>query len=205
LRAIRAFRRRSAYFWGRGSIMTDMDKTESTAKWYVVHTYSGQETKVFSYLTELIESGEAGGAIKAVLMPTQDVVQVKNGKKIKTTRKFFPSYVLVEMDMTRESMHMVLAGGGVTGFIGGNKPQPLREDEARRILGQASDKGPRQSVSEIPFEVGDAVKIKDGPFKDFDGVVDKVYPEKGKVNVMVSVFGRSTPVEVDFVQVAPIS
>jgi transcriptional antiterminator NusG len=175
------------------------------ARWYVVHTYSGQESKIFDYLTDVINSGEMGDLIKSVLMPTQDVVQVKNGKKIKTTRKFFPSYVLVEMEMTRETMHLVRSIGGVTGFVGGDKPQPIREEEARRILGQATDKGPRQQISEIPFEVGDAVKIKEGPFKDFDGVVDKVDPGKGKVNVMVSVFGRSTPVEVDFVHVAPIS
>jgi len=177
------------------------------AKWYVVHTYSGQEAKVFGYLNEVIESGDFGEQMKNVLMPTQDVVQIKDGKKIKTTRKFFPSYVLVEMELTRETQHLVESAGGVTGFVMGSnkKPQPIREEEARRILGQASDKGPRQQVSEVPFEVGDAVKIKEGPFKDFDGVVDKVSPEKGKVMVMVSVFGRSTPVEVDFVHVAPIT
>ncbi|MDR2694738.1 MAG: transcription termination/antitermination protein NusG [Chitinispirillales bacterium] len=175
------------------------------AKWYVVHTYSGQETKVFDYLNGIIAAGDYGELIKNVLMPTQDVVQVKDGKKIKTTRKFFPSYVLVEMEMTRETMHVVREIAGVTGFVGGDKPQAIRDDEARRILGQAAEKGPRQQVSEVPFEVGDAVKIKEGPFKDFDGVVDKVSPEKGKVMVMVSVFGRSTPVEVDFIHVAPIS
>jgi transcriptional antiterminator NusG len=175
------------------------------AKWYVVHTYSGQEAKVFEYLNGIVASGDYGGQFKGVLMPTQDVVQVKDGKKIKTTRKFFPSYVLVEMEMTRETMHAVREIAGVTGFVGGEKPQAIRDDEVRRILGQAAEKGPRQQVSEVPFEVGDAVKIKEGPFKDFDGVVDKVSPEKGKVMVMVSVFGRSTPVEVDFVHVAPIS
>jgi transcriptional antiterminator NusG len=176
------------------------------ARWYVVHTYSGQEAKVFSYLNEVIESGDFGDQIKAVLMPTQDVVQVKNGKKIKTTRKFFPSYVLVEMELTNETKHLVLDAGGVTGFVGGLKPQPLREEEAKRLLGQTADKtGAQRHVSEVPFEVGDAVKIKEGPFKDFDGVVDEVNPEKGKVKVMVSVFGRSTPVEVDFVHVTPVS
>jgi len=176
-----------------------------SARWYVVHTYSGQEAKVFSYLKELIESGDLGDQIKAVLMPTQDVMQIKDGKKIKTTRKFFPGYVLVEMELNNETVHTVQAAAGVTGFVGGNKPQPLREDEARRILGQSVDRGPRQAASEVPFEVGDAVKIKEGPFKDFDGVVDDVQPEKGKVKVMVSVFGRSTPVEVDFAHVSPLT
>jgi len=174
------------------------------ARWYVVHTYSGQETKVFNFLNEVIASGEMGEDIKSVLMPTQDVVQVKNGKKLKTTRKFFPSYVLVEMELTKETMHVVQAAAGVTGFVGGKKPQPLREDEIKRILGQ-TDKVSRQHISEVPFEIGDAVKIKEGPFKDFDGVVDEIHPEKGKVKVMVSVFGRSTPVEVDFVGVTQIS
>ncbi|MDR0331354.1 MAG: transcription termination/antitermination protein NusG [Chitinispirillales bacterium] len=190
------------------------------AKWYAVHTYSGQEAKVFGYLNELIESGDFGDQIKSVLMPTQDVVTVKNGKKVKTTRKFYPSYVLVEMELTKEMMHIVQDAAGVTGFVGSgggkgvrggkaskedSKPRPLSDEDVRRILGQTADRGPRQQVSEVPFEVGDAVKIKEGPFKDFDGVVDKVMPEKGKVMVMVSVFGRSTPVEVDFIHVAPIS
>jgi len=173
------------------------------AKWYVVHTYTSQETKIFDHLNEVIQAGDVEG-ITGVLMPTQDVTQVKNGKKIKTTRKFFPSYVLVELEMTRETMHYVQSIPGVTGFVGRDKPQPLRDDEVRRILGQATDKGPRQQISEVPFEVGDAVKIKEGPFKGFDGVIDEVHPEKGKVKVMVSVFGRPTPVEVDFVHVMPI-
>ena len=105
-------------------------------RWYVVHTYSGQEAKVFQYLNEIIEAGDLGEQMAQVLMPTQDVVQVKNGKKTKTTRKFFPSYVLVEMELSKETMHAVRNCSGVTGFVGGNKPQPLREEEVRRILGQ---------------------------------------------------------------------
>lgn len=174
------------------------------ARWYAIHTYSGQESKVFQYLTELIQSGEMGGKISQVLMPTQDVVQVKNGKKTKTTRKFFPCYLLVEMELTKETLHIVQNANGVMGFVGGNKPQALRDEEVRRILGQ-TEKTTRQQISEVPFEIGDAVKIKEGPFKDFDGVVDEVHPEKGKIKVMVSVFGRSTPVEVDFSHVNPIS
>ncbi|MGA2507035.1 MAG: transcription termination/antitermination protein NusG [Chitinispirillaceae bacterium] len=174
------------------------------ARWYAVHTYSGQESKVFQYLTELIQTGEMSGKLMQVLMPTQDVVQVKNGRKTKTTRKFFPCYVLVEVELSKETMHVVQNASGVMGFVGGNKPQALREEEVRRILGQ-TEKTVRQQVSEIPFEIGDAVKIKEGPFKDFDGVVDEIHPEKGKIKVMVSVFGRSTPVEVDFIHVNPIS
>ncbi|KMQ51374.1 Transcription antitermination protein NusG [Chitinispirillum alkaliphilum] len=159
---------------------------------------------MFTHLEELIESGDYEDLITNVLMPTQDVVQVKNGKKQKTTRKFFPGYVLVEMELNKDTLHAVRNTPGVAGFIGGNKPQPLRDDEVRRILGQ-TEKSTRQQISEVPFEIGDAVKIKEGPFKDFDGVVDEIHPEKGKIKVMVSVFGRSTPVEVDFMHVTPIS
>lgn len=173
-------------------------------QWYVVQTYSGQEAKVTQYLQELIESGDLAERVEQVLMPTQDVVQIKNGKKVKTTRKFFPSYVLVKMELNKETTHFIRNINGVTGFVGTRKPQPVREEEIRRILGQ-SEKSTRQEISEVPFEIGDAVKIKEGPFKDFDGVVDETHPEKGKVKVMVSVFGRSTPVEVDFVHVQPIS
>jgi transcription termination/antitermination protein NusG len=173
-------------------------------RWYAIHTYSGQENKVFQYLTELIQTGDMGDKLTHVLMPTQDVVQVKNGKKTKTTRKFFPCYLLVEMELTKETMHVVQNASGVMGFVGGNKPQALRDEEVRRILGQ-TEKTTRQQISEVPFEIGDAVKIKEGPFKDFDGVVDEIHPEKGKIKVMVSVFGRSTPVEVDFSHVNPIS
>ena len=174
------------------------------ARWYAVHTYSGQESKVFQFIHELIEAGEMSGKIMQVLMPTQDVVQVKNGRKTKTTRKFFPCYVLVEMELTKEAMHLVQNIAGIMGFVGGNKPQALREEEVRRILGQ-TEKTVRQQISEVPFEIGDAVKIKEGPFKDFDCVVDELHPEKGKIKVMVSVFGRSTPVEVDFMHVSQIS
>jgi len=173
-------------------------------RWYAVHTYSGQEAKVFQFLNELIQAGDLGEKFTQVLMPTQDVVQVKNGRKTKTTRKFFPSYLLVEMELCMETMHAVQNAAGVMGFVGGNKPQALKDEDVRRILGQA-EKTTRQQISEVPFEIGDSVKIKEGPFKDFDGTVEEIHPEKGKIKVMVSVFGRSTPVEVDFIHVNPIS
>jgi len=173
-------------------------------QWYAVHTYSGQESKVLEVVTDLIQGNSLAGKITQALMPTQEVVQDKNGKKVKTTRKFFPSYILVEMELDNETIHFVQEITGVTGFVGGKKPQALRPDEVRRILGQA-EKNVREEVSEIPFQIGDTVRIKEGPFKDFDGTVDEVHPEKGKIKVMVSVFGRSTPVEVDFVHVQPVS
>src|SRR5271157_2109844 len=173
-------------------------------RWYAVHSYSGQEARVQEYITDLIAAGEMKDLIGQVLMPTHDVVHIKNGKKIKTTRKFFPSYIIVEMELNKETSHFIRNINGVTGFVGGKKPQPLREEEVNRILGQ-TEKSTCQQISEVPFEIGDAVKIKEGPFKDFDGVVDEIHPEKGKIKVMVSVFGRSTPVEVDFMHVNPIS
>jgi len=173
-------------------------------RWYAVHTYSGQESRVVEYINDLIAAGEMKDQIGQVLMPTHDVVQVKNGKKIKSTRKFFPSYIIIEMDLNKETSHFIRNINGVTGFVGSKKPQPLREEEVNRILGQ-TEKNERQQISEVPYEIGDAVKIKEGPFKDFDGVVNEIHPEKGKIKVMVSVFGRSTPVEVDFIHVNPIS
>lgn len=173
-------------------------------QWYVVQTYSGQESKVAQYIKELIDAGDLANQIFQVLVPTQEVVTVKGGKKIRTTRRFFPSYVLVEMELTKETVHFVQNINGVTGFIGGKNPKPVREEEIRRILGQ-QEKGTRQQVSDVPFQIGDAVKIKEGPFNDFDGTVDEIHPEKGKIKVMVSVFGRSTPVEVDFANVHPLS
>jgi transcriptional antiterminator NusG len=173
-------------------------------RWYAVHTYSGQESKVMEYIQNYIASNEFKDQIGRVLMPVQDVVQVKNGKKIKSTRKFFPSYILVEMELNKETSHFIRNINGVTGFVGGKNPQPIKDEEIARILGQA-EKSIKQDVSEIPFQIGDSVKIKEGPFKDFDGIVNEIHPEKGKIKVMVSVFGRSTPVEVDFSHVVPIS
>jgi transcription termination/antitermination protein NusG len=166
-------------------------------RWYAVHTYSGQEAKVKEIIEDVVTSGEMKDQVGQVLMPVQDVVQVRNGKKVRATKKFFPSYVLVEMELNTETNHFVTSIAGVTGFVGGKSPQPLRKEEVRRILGQA-EKVTQDAISEIPYEIGEAVKIKEGPFKDFDGVVDEIHPEKGKIKVMVSVFGRSTPVEVDF-------
>jgi len=172
--------------------------------WYAVQTYSGQESRVVQYVTEFIEAGDLEGLVRAILSPSQEVVQVKNGKKVRSSRKFFPSYVLVEMELNKEAMHFVQNVNGVLGFVGGQKPKPLKEVEVDRILGRESEAG-KVEISEVPFETGDAVKIMAGPFKGFDGTIEELSPEKGKAKVMVSVFGRSTPVEVDFGQIEPVS
>lgn len=174
--------------------------------WFVLHTLSGHEAKVKSHIEGLIEQENLKERIGRVLLPTQEVVQIKKGKKTKQVKKFLPSYILIEMEMDRELQNVLTDVPGVTRFIGSKdgRPEPIREAEIARILGQTEkDKG--KEVSEIPFQTGDAVKIKEGPFKDFSGVVEEINPERGRMKVMVSVFGRSTPVELDFVQVVPIS
>ena len=169
--------------------------------WYVVHTYSGHENKVCSH----IENAKAGmgldDRIARVVVPTEEVVEMKDGRKTTSLKKFLPSYVLVEMEMEKESLHFVTNVPGVTSFVGpGRKPQPLREEEVQRILGQI-DRSQVQEVTEMPYQTGDRVKVVDGPFSDFVGMVDDVNPEKNKIKVMVSIFGRNTPVELDVLQV----
>jgi transcriptional antiterminator NusG len=173
-------------------------------KWYAVQTYSGQESRVVQYVQEFIDSGDLDGLVQGILSPSQEVVRVKNGKKVTSTRKFFPSYVLAELELNKESMHFIQNVNGVLGFVGGQDPKPLKQVEVDRILGRESDDVVSE-VTEAPFETGDVVKVTSGPFNNFDGVVEELNPEKGKAKVMVTVFGRQTPVEVDFGQIEPIS
>lgn len=174
---------------------------QQVKKWYVVHTYSGQEAKVKQHLEALVDKSNLKEVFGQILLPTREVTTVQKGKKTTRDKKFYPSYLLVEMEMNKETMHYVTDIPGVTHFVGVGKPQPLRKSEVERILGQSSPEAQDTKVVEIPFTSGEKVRIKDGPFKDFDGVVEEINPEKGKLKVMVSVFGRSTPVELDFVQV----
>ncbi len=173
-------------------------------KWYAVQTYTGQESRVVQYVQEFIDNGDLSGLVSGIMSPSQEVVQVKNGKKSVSTRKFFPSYVLAEMELNKESMHFIQNVNGVSGFVGGQNPKPLKEAEVDRILGRESESG-NAEITEAPFEVGDAVKVTSGPFSDFDGVIEELHAEKGKAKVMVTVFGRQTPVEVDFAHIDPIS
>ncbi|MBF0433053.1 MAG: transcription termination/antitermination factor NusG [Fibrobacteria bacterium] len=170
-------------------------------KWYVVHTYSGQEGKVKAHLEMTVEKAGLAEYFGEILMPTREVVSVTKGKKISRDRKNFPSYVIVEMEMNKETLHFVTDVPGVTHFVGVGKPQPIRPAEIERILGQEKTTVQEDGKVEIPYLAGDNIRIKDGPFKDFDGLVEEVNPEKGKIKVLVSVFGRSTPVELDFIQV----
>ncbi|MBI4552157.1 MAG: transcription termination/antitermination factor NusG [Candidatus Latescibacteria bacterium] len=173
-------------------------------RWYVIHTYSGHENKVKTHLEKLVAAEKLQEKISQVLVPTEEVVEMKQGKKTSTVRKLFPSYVLVEMEMDQDSWHLVTNAPGVTHFVGaGTKPQPLRESELDRILHRVEEGQPKKKV-EVPFRTGDQIKVIDGPFTDFTGVVEEVHPERGKLKVMVSIFGRATPVELDFLQVAHI-
>ena len=173
-------------------------------RWYALHTYSGHENKVKTYLESLIESGAANGAIAQVVVPTEEVVELRAGKKTKTRKSFLPSYVLVEMEMSKDAWYQVTNIPGVTNFVGpARKPQPLRQEEIDRILGHV-DRRKDQEVEDIPFVVDDQVKVNDGAFKDFIGTVQEVLPEKRRLKIMVSIFGRGTSVELDVLQVEPV-
>lgn len=168
-------------------------------QWYVIHTYSGYENKVKANLERRVESMGMEEKIFRILVPMEDEVEIKDGKKKITKRKIFPGYVLVEMIVTDDSWYVVRNTPGVTGFVGsGSKPIPLQEKEVRSILRQMGVDEPRPKVE---FPVGSSVKVVSGPFENFAGVVEEVNPEKGKLKVLVSMFGRETPVELDYGQI----
>lgn len=172
-------------------------------RWYVVHTYSGQEQKAKRYLESAIATAGAGEQFGRVLLPTEEVAEMKSGKRATSTKKFLPSYLLVEMDLSKETENLVRNTPGVTNFVGpSGKPSPITEDEVARIMGQME--GVRQAEpDEIGYKTGDPVKVVDGPFTDFTGTISEVNLERKKLKVMVSIFGRPTPVELDFLQVQP--
>ncbi len=167
--------------------------------WYVVHSYSGYENKVKKNLESRIESMGMQDYIFQVVVPSEEVVELRDGSRRTVERRIFPGYILVDMIMTDESWFVVRNTPGVTGFVGsGGQPIPLREEEAEGILKRMEEDAPKVEVS---FRVGDAVRIVDGPFTDFLGTVDHLNVDKGKVRILVSFFGRETPVELDFLQV----
>jgi transcription termination/antitermination protein NusG len=173
-------------------------------KWYVIHTYSGHENKVKENILKMVKTSTIKDQFGRLIVPTEEVAEMKKGKKTITTRKFFPSYILIEMHISEDSWHLVNGIPGVTSFVGaGTKPQPLSEPEVERILGRM-DKDRGTIIPEIPFTLGEHIRIKDGPFSDFTGIIDEINTEKGKLKVLVSIFGRETPVELDFLQVEPI-
>ncbi|MFM9868038.1 transcription termination/antitermination protein NusG [Achromobacter xylosoxidans] len=171
-------------------------------RWYVVHVYSGMEKSVHKALNERIERAGLQTSFGRILVPSEEVVEVKGGQKSITERRIFPGYVLVEMDLTDETWHLVKNTNRVTGFLGGsgNRPTPISEKEVEKILSQMEE-GVEKPRPKILFEVGEMVRVKEGPFADFNGNVEEVNYEKSKVRVSFTIFGRATPVELDFSQV----
>lgn len=173
-------------------------------KWYVVHVYSGFEFKVKQSLEERIRLHNFGPMFGEIKIPQEKVVELVRGKKKTSNRKFFPGYILVQMALNQDTWHLVNETPKVTGFVGDSAdPAPLAEDEVARIITQVEE-GAASPRSRMSFEQGETVKVVDGPFADFNGTVEEVRPEKGKVKVLISIFGRATPVELDFVQIEKI-
>ncbi|AKJ69807.1 MULTISPECIES: transcription termination/antitermination protein NusG [Pandoraea] len=182
--------------------MTDVDAGSGKKRWYVVHAYSGMEKSVQRALQERIERAGMQSQFGRILVPTEEVVEIKGGHKSVTERRFFPGYVLVEMEMTDETWHLVKNTNKVTGFVGGarNRPVPISEKEVEKIMSQMQE-GVEKPRPKTLFEVGEMVRVKDGPFTDFNGSVDEVNYEKSRLRVSVTIFGRATPVELEFGQV----
>ena len=170
-------------------------------KWYVVHTYSGFENKVKSVLEERVRSAKREDLFSEVLVPAEKVIEMIKGKKKSSSRKFFPGYILVKMELNEETYHLVKETSKVTGFVGDrSNPALIPDVEVEEIKNQMSE-GLLRPKHRLTFEKGDQVQVVDGPFSNFNGLVEAVNPDKGKVRVLVSIFGRSTPVELDFAQV----
>lgn len=173
-------------------------------RWYVVHVYSGSENKVAEAIRDKAVQKGLGDKVADIMVPTEEVVEVKRGQKVNAERKFFPGYVLAKLDMTDDVWHMIKDTPKVTGFLGaGNRPSPISEKEAARLLQQIQEgvERPRPSVT---FDIGEEVKVADGPFASFNGQVEEIDEEKGRLKVSVSIFGRATPVELEYGQVEKI-
>jgi transcriptional antiterminator NusG len=172
---------------------------ENQKQWFVVHTYSGYEERVKKNLERRIKSMDSGDEVYQVVIPTEEEIEVRSGQKRTITKKILPGYVLIQMRMTDQTWNIVRNTPGVTGFVSsGTKPVPLPDDELNQIMKQMTDETPKVKVG---FRKGQSIRVRDGPFIDFVGIVDEINTEKGKVKVLLTLFGRETPVELDFLQV----
>lgn len=179
--------------------MAENEKVDNEKNWFVIHTYSGHEERVRKNLEQRIKFMDSGSDVSQIVVPTEDEIEVRSGRRRTVTKKILPGYVLIQMLMTDDSWSMVRNTPGVTGFVGsGGKPTPLEETEIRSILKQMEDETPRVKIG---FRKGQSVRVIDGPFIDFVGVVDEINMGKGKVKVLLSLFGQETPVELDFLQI----
>ncbi|MBW1956080.1 MAG: transcription termination/antitermination protein NusG [Deltaproteobacteria bacterium] len=173
-------------------------------KWYIVHVYSGFENKVKTALEERIAASPHADKFKEIIVPTEQIVELVKGKRKTSSRKFYPGYILIRMELNDDTWHLVNNTAKVTGFLGGReKPSPISDEEAETILNRM-EAGKLKPKPKFLFETGDEIRVIDGPFTNFNGVVEEVNQEKGKIRVLVSIFGRSTPVELEFVQVTKL-
>ncbi|CAM2008589.1 transcription termination/antitermination protein NusG [Acanthopleuribacter pedis] len=176
---------------------------QSTMRWYIVHTYSGYENKVKESIEQRFDALGKNALLGEVLIPTENVMELKNGKRVITTKKLFPGYIYIRMDLTDDGWHVVKSTPRVTGFVGGRNPSPLSEEEINQILNQVH-MAQEKPKPKFLFEAGEKIKIIDGPFANFIGSVDEVNEDKGTLKVKVTIFGRSTPVELSFHEVEKI-
>ena len=185
-----------------GGIGVEVNSTEIKKQWYVVHAFSGMEKTVSKNLEERVRQAGMADSFGRILVPVEEVVEIRKGQKAISERRFFPGYVLVEMEMNEQTWHLVKNTDKVTGFVGGksSRPSPISDKEVAKIMDQMKE-GVEKPKPKVLFEVGEIVRVKEGPFTDFNGNVEEVNYEKNKIRVSVTIFGRSTPVELNFGQV----